>query len=236
MVDKVRNYRAIREAEQTNAGAGIQQSIEGRRKIFVVKNLSLTTARDQYNPETVDFNFRTFWVLSASDATASVSLVPNSRAEGQLNDAITLKQNLSVKLPFPVSGAQLYWSAQSGKTMTVLFFIDGDITPGSQINQISGGVAISTGSSRSDAALASTQDQASVSVAASATLIVPADSARIGMELQVTGGNVRLGGSAITTTNGVARLDGERWEDQNTGALYAIATSGAPVITGIVYK
>jgi hypothetical protein len=236
MVDKVSSYLSRKHASQANAAADIQQVIEGRKTVFFAKTFDLGTVRDQYNPEELAFQFRSFWVISATDNTATVSMIPNARAEGQLNGAITLKQNLTFKNGYPFSGAQFFWSAQSGKTMTVLFFVDADVSPGTQITQISGGVNIGNGSSRSDAALDSAQNQPSVTIGAGATLIVPADSARISMELQVSGGDIRLGGSTVTTAKGVSRVDGERWEDTNTGALYAIKVSGTPVITGIVYK
>jgi hypothetical protein len=236
MVQGIDTFVARRKNEQTDSAAQNRISIEGRKTVFYAKTFNLATDKDQFAPEVLNFQFRSFWVISTTDNTCQVTMIPNDVSEGQLNGAITLKQNLAIKNGFPFSGAQFYWSAQSGKTMTVLFFVDADVTPGSQITNISGGVTISAGSSRSDAALASTQDQPSVTIGASPTMIFPADSARLGAELEVAGGTIKLGGSGITSTNGATRNDGDRWDDANTGALYGILVSGTPKVTGIVYK
>lgn len=235
MTDRISTYRGIKQAGQVNLGADIQQSVEGRRKIFVSKVLDLSTARDQYSPDPVDFNFRTFWVVSATDSTAEVFLVPNARAEGQLNGPISCKQNLSVRLPFPSSGGQLYWSAQSGKTMTILFFIDGEVTPGSLISQISGGVTISDGSSFSEAQLGSAGSASSVTVTTAATMVLKQDSTRLCATLQFSN-DVYLVSSGGSAGTGIFVPAGTPAVIRNTAAIYAITAAGTATCTGVVEK
>ena len=187
--------------------------------------LDLSTARLETNPYRIGFPFKSVFVSGATDTNVSVSMKPGAIDSFQSAFPLTKKDSWSVERP--VSEAYLYWSAQSGKTITLVFFTDAEFKSGSQISQNSGGVSISDGSSVS----AITR----VTLAATtAAIIAPSDSTRILTTIQnKTGADLYIGGTSAVTNSGATEgikvpADGIiEW--RNTGALYGYSVAGGNV-------
>jgi len=227
--------QSIIQSRKSESVAGLQNAAQSRRKIVYVRTYDLTTAKLVTAPEILDFNFQSFWVVDASDSSTSVSLVANPQREGLLNDAVTLKNNLFLDLKYPIAGAQLYWSAQSGKTITIAFFTEGEVKPGSLVSAISGGVARIDGSSFTSAGLGSGGASASVIVASGAgTMILKADTSRKCATVY-TDQAIWIGDSSVAVgTRGIPVAAGSTFEWRNLGALYACAVGVTATITGQV--
>ena len=231
-------YDVIKRANETNRAAGIQQAVEGRRRVCFSVTLDLSTAQLSTSPLELAFPFRGFWVQTASDSTAQVNLVPNPKNEGVLNAAIPLSKNDFGKNEEIISGGYLYWTAQAGKTMTIFFFVDGEFRPGSLINTIAGGVTSSDGSAISTSKLDTLGNQTSVSVSTSATIVAPTDTDRKLLELYVPG-PVVYGDSAVVSTPGSeigTYFPGGILEWRNTAAIYMAAVSGTVRVSGTYHS
>lgn len=181
-----------------------------------VVTLDLATARLATQPMELGFPFKSVFVRSASDATASVSFRPHTTDDDQ--GAATLKQNDSLVFPRQLSKAFLHWDAQTGKTMTLIFFVTGEFRSGSQISQTGGGVSLVNGSSFVPSVVALG--------AAAATLVQASDSDRKKLTIQNTLANPIYIGNAATVTNagatrGIEIQPGGDYEFNNTSACYA---------------
>lgn len=190
-------------------------------------DLTLTTAQLATNPYKIGFPFKSVYICSASDVLANVSLLPETQDSYQ--SAIPLKQNDSWTTDEPVSGAFLYWSAQTTKTISILFFIDSEFRSGSQISQTGGGVAIIDGSSFTQSAVALT--------AATATLVMAGDTTRKSISVQNnTGADVWFGNSTVSNTGanlGQRVAAGGIFVWRNTSALYGYSVAGGTGDTGL---
>lgn len=187
--------------------------------------LDLTTARLQTQPYKIGFPFKSVYVSSATDTTVSVNLVPNTQDSYQssvpfgLNDSWTVDQ--------PVSNAFLFWSAQSGKSITIHFFVDSEFRSGKQISVTGGGVTLVDGSSISGPTRVTLS-------ATTATIIAPALSTRKKCTIQnKTGADLYIGGSTIGAVGGATEgikipIDGIIYW-QNTGALYGWSVAGGNI-------
>lgn len=212
--------QTILDIERQNQQASI---FEGNtQKPFGIQavTLTLTTAQDPSNPFKIGFPFRSVYVSSATDVFANVNLQPNSNDSFQ--STIPLKQNDAWSRDFPVAQAFLSWSAQSGKTITLLFFLDSEFRPGSQISVSGGGVSINEGSSLTTTRVNLT--------AATATSVLSADSTRKVSSIQNnTGADVWFGGSSVSNTGanlGYKVPAGGTFVFKNTGTLYAFSVAG----------
>ncbi len=225
-------YDLIKQSNENSRAAAIQQAVEGRKRVCFSVTIDLTTAQTSTSPLELAFPFRTYWVQDATDSTAEAFLVPNPHNEGNLNAAIPVHKNDSARLDNPVSGGYLYWTEQSGKSMTIFFFVDADVRPGSMINTIAGGVSISDGSSLSSANLDSTGDQASVTITSAAVQeVCPSDTDRKLLEIYFSG-PVWLGDSSVAVGTRGIYWPGGLYEYKNSAALYAIAVGADVTATG----
>lgn len=235
MPDFTPDFQAmVRSREVDNAG-DIQQAVQGRRLISRVITTDLTTAKTQYDPVRLDFPFRGFWVQDATDNNVSVSLVLNPITEGTLNAPLTIVKNVSMKLDYPVAGGYLYFTAQSGKSITIFFFTDGDVKPGSLISAITGGVSVVDGSALSSALLSTTGAAASVSVTSGAAVKILASSGTRKSALLYTDQAIWIGDASVAVgTRGVPYPAGSYITVKNTTDVYAIAVGTTATVTGNV--
>lgn len=185
--------------------------------------IDLTTAQLPTNPKPVGFSFRSFIVLSASDSAANLNM--KLATVDSFQDRITLTRLVSgFKLPYPVNNAFLDWSAQAGKTITILFFLTGEMT----INRV-------TEAQASDVMSTIGAPTAVTLVAATAAAIFPAlASRRQGTADNNTGGVLYIGDSTVTdsgATKGIAIPAGGKILWKNVSALYGYSAGGGVVNT-----
>lgn len=211
--------RLTRMADELNQAQIYRSGSQAPFEVQVI-DLDLSTARLSGNPFPIQFPFRSVFVRNASDVLANVSLQVSTDASYQ--SGVTLNKNDSLVLPYSVKNSFLTWSAQSGKTMQLIFFVSGEFRSGSQISQTGGGVAIVDGSAftRSVTTLAATI----------ATAILSADTSRKICSIQNnTGATLYVGDSAITSsgaTRGYEVPAGATFQWRNTAALYAYSVPG----------
>lgn len=215
---------AAREKQQAAIFEGNTQKPFGIQAV----TLDLSTARDASNPFKIGFPFKSVYVSTATDVYANVNMQPNSNDSFQ--SSLPLKQNDSWVREFPVSQAFLWWAAQSGKSITLLFFVDSEFRSGSQVSVTGGGVSIVEGSTLSTTRVDLT--------ASTATLVLAADSTRKCSTIQNnTGAEVWFGGSSVSSTGaGLGYLvpAGATFTFKNTGALYAYSVGGGTGDNGLL--
>lgn len=189
--------------------------------------LDLSTARLSTDPFKVGFPFKSIYVSSATDVIANINLIPQTRDSYQ--SAIPFKLNDSWTREEPIAEAYLYWTAQSGKTITIHFFVDSEFRSGSQISQTGGGVAIIDGSSFTTSRVDLT--------AATATSVLSSDTTRKQCNVQNnTGADVWFGGSSVSNTGanlGQKVSAGSIFIWKNTAALYAYSVAGGSGDNGL---
>lgn len=186
--------------------------------------LDLSTARLSTDPLLIGFPFRSLFMRSATDNSVAVTFRPQTRDSFQ--SGVDLKLNDSLDFDIQQSGGYLSWAAQSGKSITIVFFVNARFVSGSQVSQTAGGVAIVDGSSftRTVTTLA----------AATATSILSTDTTRKISNIQNnTGASIFVGDSTITgsgATVGYEVAAGSTFQWRNTAQLYAYSVAGGPIL------
>lgn len=189
--------------------------------------IALDTAADTNNPFKVSFPFKSVYVSAATDVLTTVNLKPNSRDSYQSSIPMYLKD--SYILAQPCASGFLDWSAQAGKTITLLFFVSSEFRSGSQISVTGGGVSVVEGS-------ATVSSQVTL-VALTPTLVLSADSSRKISSIQNnTGAAVWFGTSVVSSTGanqGYRVSAGGTFYWRNTGLLYAYSIAGGAGDSGL---
>jgi len=190
--------------------------------------LDLSTAKDPSDPFKINFPFKSIYISTATDTGVSVNFRPNSRDSFQTSVPLSLKD--SHIFTKPISGGFLDWSAQSGKTITILFFLSSEFRSGSQISVTSGGLVINEGTSVTTSPL--------TLVAATSTQVVAADTTRKNLVVQNnTGADVWFGPVGVTNTGatlGIKVGAGGSFVWKNTAALYAYSVAGGAGDSGLL--
>lgn len=188
-----------------------------------VINLDLTTARTPENPYPIRFPFKSVFVRTATDSTVSVDL--RVQTQDSYQGKASLKLNDSLIFGQQQASAFLSWEAQSGKTVSLIFFVSAEFRSGSQVSQTAGGIAIIDGSSFTQSVVALT--------AATATQIVAQDTTRKQLTIvNETGSDVWLGASTVVNTGasrGLKLVTGGVYIWRNTAALYGYSVGGGDV-------
>jgi hypothetical protein len=125
----------------------------------------------------------------------------------------------------PVASSNFYWSAQSGKSITLVFFTSATFSSGSQIVSFSGGVNIADGSAFAQSQLALTAATATQIFAASATR-------KVGTFQNTSGASVWVGNSTTTSsgsTIGIEVRAGDSFQWRNSAALYGYSVAGGNI-------
>lgn len=212
-------YKKLKEADEAAIFAGsVNQGAEVR-----VVEYDLATAQLETNPKPVGFAFRSFIVFDATDTSATISMRLGTRDSYQ--DAFDITKTTSTfELPYPVNNAFLHWTAQTGKTMTLIYFRSGKMT----LNRTSTAVTAGEGSA------IGAPVQVTL-VAATAAAILPASGSRnTAIAQNNTGADIWVGDSTVTNagaTLGIRYSNGERIIWKNTAALYAYSVAGGVVST-----
>lgn len=215
-----------------NNNAFVERSAYGRpqsQHVIALTASDLGTARTGGNTMEIGFPFRSVYVRSATDSGVQVSLVTHSKEDNQIASAIPLKLNDSVAFPEPISKAHLIWTAQTSKTMTLIFFVDAEFRSGQQISVSSGGVSVTWGDTVTEAMVALT--------AATTGTLLSADSNRKHAFCQnKTGGSLYVSSdSAVTDPLGAKEgheiSPNSIFEWKSTAALYGYSVAGGNVKT-----
>jgi hypothetical protein len=212
-ISLLQNARELDDAQIMAAQAGDVAPIR-------VITIPLDTAQTPSDPKVIKFPFKGLVVLSATDSNVSI----NGRLDtlDSSNDSFPLKSPGGIFSERPFSAIYLDWSAQAGKTITLLLSMYGQI----QTNQIglafSGGVNVKDGDSISVASVTLT--------AATASQIVAVDTTRKKIEFEnETGDDIWLGPSNVSnasTTKGRVLRPGANFVYTNTAALYGYSVGG----------
>jgi hypothetical protein len=187
---------------------------------------ALDTATKAGQEIKIGFPFKGITVRQATDSTCSVNI--RIGAQDAINPDIQLRQNDAINFDEPINEAYLSWSAQTGKSITLLFAIDAVLNIGVATTAITGGIFQQDGTAA--AAIASVTLSA-----ATAAAIAPALSTRKTCTLvNNTGATIYLGGDSTVTadttaTGGIPVPAGSTFLWRNTAALYAISTPGGIV-------
>jgi hypothetical protein len=186
---------------------------------------NLATARDQNQAYAVPFKFKSIRVEKASGADVEVKLIVGKNLSGR--DFILLRQNDTINFDYLTEG-WLYWDAQAGETMQILFGIDVEFRQGSLISESTGGVVISEGTD--------VETAASATVATTAGVLLAADLTRKMSTIQnKSGASIWLGDSTVTALTGFELPANAVYEFKNTDALYAIASGASAVDIRIMH-
>lgn len=200
--------------------AAIMAAQADRSLETVVITIALDTATPIQTPYRVSFPFRSVFVRSATDSSVQVSLRPNT--SDSIQGDIPLKNNDSIVFPSPLAEAYLTWTAQAGKSMTLVFFVSGEFRTGTQVSSTSGGVSITDGDAVSN--------QATATVTTVAQLFAADTSRKKMMIVNASGVKIYLGD--VTTTDdsgtkiGIPMNPGDTYAWENTSACFAVSQGG----------
>lgn len=188
-----------------------------------VVTLDLTNAVLETNPYKINFPFKTIYIQAATDATTTLSM--KVQTQDSYQGAIPLKLNDVFRAEYPQSSANFFWSAQSGKSITMILFVDADFQSGSLISTLQGSISIGYGTSNA-------LSQITLGVA-TATIICAALGTRKKATFQNnTGAAIWIGPSTVTNaaaTKGIELSPGAAYEWLNTSALYGYSVAGGNV-------
>ena len=224
-LSKLASWAADRNAE-------IAGNIQGREALLKKVPIDLSVARSVNNALKISVPFKSVTVEAATDSTCKIYLGLGDNTLDALQDAKELKANDSFDFERFVGSAFLFWDAQAGKSLKLVFSTTGSFKPGSQISQISGGLSISEGSALSSAKLGSLGTAATVAVPDSAaTVILPADTDRKNNRLY-TDADIWIGDASVAVNARGIPITTGWFEWPSTSILYAIAVSGTANIYG----
>ena len=201
--------------------AQLELDVKDEPRESVVVRYLLDTAVSEFNPKFVGFNFRQAVIIDASDANATVSF-KSSRDE--TNDAIPMKQNSRIRsAKLYTKEANIYWEAQSGKWVDILYIVRGEFDSGRNLSINGGGVSLNDGSSFSNSLISLS--------AATATEIASSNLNRKVSYIQNhTGADLYYGDSSVTNSNKYSKVAaGGMIEWRNTTTLYGYSVAGGDV-------
>lgn len=211
--------------KRQDSNAYVRDLQQNPQSLFQRVTLDLTTARTEADAYSIPFGFKSCYVELATDTSTMISMKPNGRRSN--SGFLQLGRKDVIEFENRIDSCYLYWSAQSGKSITLVFMFDASFKSGSQISQNSGGVSISEGSSF-DA-------QTTITLAAAtAAIIIPSNLDRKVCTLENnTGADIFIGSSTVTSlgaTRGLKVGAGSQIIWKNTSALYGYSVLGGDVI------
>ncbi len=226
--DIVALARAIVNKGQIDNQASIIASGAERQTPFVVQTFALDTAQLITDPKEVGFPFQSVYVSAATDQNVSISMSLADRSAEGMNNAVALSQNGGFNLPSSIFNGFMYWPAQAGKTITLVFLRYGTFNSGKIVNVTSGGIQVSEGTTVTTRTVASLP-----TITGTRGIILPALATRVSETLY--NGDLfpyYLGDATVTVPSGaspgIPLLPGASMIWKNTAALYAI-TDGSTV-------
>lgn len=106
--------------------------------IFRKVTIDLTTAKTIGNPYKLGFAYKSVFAYSATDSSTLVNLTPFKGDDE--NAGFPLTKNGVLNFDKPIKNAFLTWDAQSGKSITLYFILNGSFRPGSLFTEVSSSV------------------------------------------------------------------------------------------------
>ena len=215
------DYKNLIQPKKELTNAQVRDFQSNPQSLFQRLTFDLTTARTEADAYPVPFGFKCVYVELATDTSTTINLKPNTKISNVGYMSLGRKDVLDFESR--LNGAFLYWSAQSAKSITLVFMFDASFKSGSQISQNSGGVSINEGSSF-DA-------QTRVTLAATtAAAIFPANTDRkVGVGENNSGADIYVGSATVTNsgaTRGILLPHGGQIIWKNTAALYGYSVAG----------
>lgn len=179
--------------------------------------IDLSVAKLPGDPFRVGFPFKSIYVISATDPSTTVNMRLGTRDSSE--DSFPLAQESTFELPFPVKEAYIDWTAQAGKTITILFSIKGTFKSNKIASITSGGVLITEGTALTT--------QTGGTIPNTAQQLFAQDSSRKLMVIQNQDSIPFWIGDASVTTNsgskpGIMIQPGSSYEWKSTAACYFI--------------
>lgn len=208
--------------------AQLREGVLDKPKEIEVVTFDLTTAKSKNDPAIINFPFKSFRVLSATDSNTSVYFLPYGKAGDSGEIGSLHKVNGTFISEVPLLQATFYWTAQSGKSITIELYRNSRSTPGNFLTSVS-------------EVFSSFADQANVTVASTAggTLIAAADADRKVLTLYNNSSTVGvwLGATAtLVSGRGNYLAPNGYAEIKNTAAIYGITASSTASVSSVVEK
>lgn len=183
--------RALISAFRDDLSAEIYESDVLSPFTFQVITLDLSVARLQSNPYSIGFAFKAIALKNATGGQGTVFVRFNTQDSGI--SWLRLDNNDSVNCERMFGGCDLYWNAQSGKTMDVLLFTNAKFESGSLIN--SGTITVAP-------ATTITTTRPTLSAATATTLIASSTTRQRVTILNRSAESIFLGESSSVTNSG----------------------------------
>lgn len=205
--------------------AAIRNSRANPATLIQVVTLDLSTAKTEADPYKIGYPFKTIYVASASDASANANMKLATRNVGAGAVPLYLKDVIEQELP--IDGAFLHWSAQSGKTMTLVIFLESSFRSGSQVSSTAGGVSINDGSSF-------TMGLVTIAAAAATALFATNFNRKVSYVQNILGTSIWVGDASVDNSGagcGIEIQPGDTFVWRNTAALYVYNVAGGDVVT-----
>lgn len=193
----------------------------GVQKVVIALDTGNDGSTGSYgNPFKIGFPFKSLYVQTATDTGVTVNLMPDTQDSYQ--SGVPLKLNDCLEMNQPISSAFLTWPAQSGKTITIFFFVSALFRSGSQLSVSGGGLSINDGS-------AFVNSRVTLAAAAATAVFASNGLRKVSTFQNNTGASVWVGGSTVTngsTTIGIEVAAGALFQWRNSAALYAYSVPG----------
>jgi hypothetical protein len=226
-------YAVLSDQDKLAVAAAISQLASPSSEVQVL-TLDLSVAQDINNPLQIG-TARTIFVAATTgdpNGTAQIQFRPNSRMQSQAPIPLGKKDSYVGVIPW--GQGFLHWAAQPGVKVTVLLLTHGAFYSGSQINQITGTMSVSEGT---------TGPSSSAAVSLTTTVaaqILTADGTRVVTTIENQGQvPIYLGDANVTgiagAKPGIRLQPGATYDWKNTGALYgALDAANAGVQVAIL--
>lgn len=190
---------------------------------FQSVTLDLSVAQLDTNPKLFNFPFKTLYVQSTTDSSTFVDFKPNAVETYQ--SKLSLGQNDVLTFADPIASCSLSWTAQPGKSITLIFLVNGELRSGKLISVTSGGVSITDGTNFTRTV--------TTLVGAVATSILASNSNRTVASIKNnTGAVLYVGESTITNAGATQGFEvgiGQVFQWRNTAQLYAYSAAGGNI-------
>ena len=220
--------QAIIDRDRRSQQANIAQGLVSPEKMFARITLNLDSARTENGAGDsglyrVGFPFKSVRVEDASDSATYIYIRPNKPEPSQ--EHAKLGQYDFQPFGNGVADAYLFWPAQAGKTITLVFYFYGDFKSGRVASFNAGGFSINQGSS------AATQAKGALSITSTPSVLLAADLTRKNSIIQNHDvESIFIGDANVTDGSGAYPgreiQPGGVYEWANTAALYAVASVG----------